>query len=1043
MDLSKIAAAGSAKSQMIYHENMEVLHVNTLEKHNYFIPFAKGQNAFDSREKSQRFELLNGDWGFRYFESVIDLEDNFTRIEASSTIPVPSNWQLHGYDKAQYTNVVYPIPFDPPYVPDENPVGVYSRTYNYKADGLERILVFEGVDSCFYLYINDDFAGYSQVSHSTSEFNITPYLVNGDNKITVAVLKWCDGTYLEDQDKIRLSGIFRDVYVLSRPVKRLESYRVKTIFDKKTGKWSLNLMVQGMDVQAVLEATELADGAGELCSFSVKDGETISIPVKNPKLWSAEEPYLYNLTFFAGEEVIGEKVGFRYIEIEEGVLKINGQPVKFCGVNHHDSFPETGYYCSLEQMKKDLVLMKQHNINAIRTSHYPSSPLFYQLCDEYGFFVIDEGDMESHGCVEVHNDFHWDWSKGYGGIALIASDPMFRKAILDRSESLVKRDVNRPCVVIWSLGNESGYGTNMRDAGLLVKKLDDTRLLHYESTHHLDDTSNDVLDFVSQMYTSPADMQKFLENKDEKRPFILCEYCHAMGNGPGDLEDYHKIFHSNKRFCGGFVWEWCDHSVILGKTEDGRIKYGYGGDFGEKHNDGNFCMDGLVYPDRRPHTGLLEVKQVYRPVRVTAAGLACGAFAPGAGAAPGLFAFTNLLAFVNAEELLDCHYEISWNGGLVQGKKIDFSLSPLGSTLVNVPEVVQYTDREAYIRFIFTAKKDSLYWKKGYEVCFDQLQIGFSGAVGGEDTVDGGARCACQSKCKVIEEPLTITIKYDETTYSFNRRTSCLDSIVYQGKEILEKPVSFNFFRAPTDNDSMRGDWYRAHLNDYVVKCYGASVNRLEDGSGVQIKERQSFGWSMYQPFCYMDVLYTFTSFGIKISCAQEATNKLTFLPRFGIRLFLSKAFDTASYFGYGPGESYIDKHQASWMGNFTSKISDMFEDYIKPQENSSHYNCKSASVCDGKRKISFWASDGHRAAGQVRADGFSFNASEYSQEELSSKRHNFELEKSPYNIVCLDYKMAGVGSNSCGPVLAEKYRLPLPKLNAEFCINLSEVKDE
>ena len=372
-----------------------------------------------------------------------------------------------------------------------------------------------------------------------------------------------------------------------------------------------------------------------------------------------------------------------------------------------------------------------------------------------------------------------------------------------------------------------------------------------------------------------------------------------------------------------------------------------------------------------------------------------------------------------------------------------FSLSPLGSILVKVPEAAQYTDREAYIRFIFTAKKDSLYWKKGYEVCFDQLQIGFAGAVGGEDTVDGGARSDCQSKCKVIEEPLTITIKYDETTYSFNRRTSCLDSIVYQGKELLEKSLTFNFFRAPTDNDSMRGEWYRAHLNDYVVKGYGASLERISDGRGVQIKERQSFGWSMYQPFCYMDVLYTFTASGLKISCALEATNKLTFLPRFGIRLFLSKAFDTASYFGYGPGESYIDKHQASWMGNFTSKISDMFEDYIKPQENSSHYNCRSASVCDGKTKISFWASDGHRAAGQVRAEGFSFNASEYSQEELSSKRHNFELEKSPYNIVCLDYKMAGLGSNSCGPVLAEKYRLPLPKLNAEFCINLSGVKDE
>ena len=1035
MDLSKISAAGSAKSQMIYHENMEVLHVNTLEKHNYFIPFAKGQNAFDSREKSQRFELLNGDWGFRYFDSVIDQEDDFTRIQASASIPVPSNWQLYGYDKAQYTNVCYPIPFDPPYVPEENPVGVYSRTYNYKADGLERILVFEGVDSCFYLYINDKFAGYSQVSHSTSEFNITPYLVNGDNKIIVAVLKWCDGTYLEDQDKIRLSGLFRDVYVLSRPAKRLESYRVKTIFDKKTGKWSLNLNVQGMDVKAVL-----SDGTVELCSFSVKDGETISIPLENPKLWSAEEPYLYNLTLFAGEEVIGEKVGFRYIEVEEGVLKINGQPVKFRGVNHHDSFPESGYYCSLEQMKKDLVLMKQHNVNAIRTSHYPSSPLFYQLCDEYGFFVIDEGDMESHGCVEVHNDFHWDWSKGYGGIALIASDPMFKKAILDRSESLVKRDVNRPCVVIWSLGNESGYGTNMREAGLLVKKLDDTRLLHYESTHHLDDTSNDVLDLVSQMYTSPADMQKFLENKDEKRPFILCEYCHAMGNGPGDLEDYHKIFHSNKRFCGGFVWEWCDHSVILGKTEDGRIKYGYGGDFGEKHNDGNFCMDGLVYPDRRPHTGLLEVKQVYRPVRVSAAETGAGTES-GGGAESCSFMFTNLLAFVDAGELLDCHYEISWNGGLVQGKKIDFSLSPLASTLVKVPEVAQYVDREAYIRFIFTAKKDSLYWKKGYEVCFDQLQIGFAGAQCTGDTLNGGAKCDCHSQCKVIEEPLKITMNFDKISYSFNRRTSCLDSIIYQGKEILEKPVSFNFFRSPTDNDSMRGDWYRAHLNDYVVKGYGASVERISDGRGVQIKERQSFGWSMYQPFCYMDVLYTFTASGLKISCTLEATNKLTFLPRFGIRLFLSKAFDTASYFGYGPGESYIDKHQASWMGNFTAKISDMFEDYIKPQENSSHYNCKSASVSDGKTKISFWACDGRSAEGELclpGAEGFSFNACEYSQEELSSKRHNFELKKSDYNIVCLDYKMAGVGSNSCGPVLAEKYRLPLPKLNAEFSIVFS-----
>ena len=389
MDLSKISPAGSEKSCMIYHENMETLHVNTLEKHNYFIPFAPGQNAFEDREKSSRFELLNGNWNFRYFDSVIDLEYNFTRIEGDKTIPVPSNWQLYGYDKAQYTNVCYPIPFDPPYVPDENPVGIYSRTYSYKADGLERILVFEGVDSCLYLYVNGEFAGYSQVSHCTSEFNLTPYLAEGENKITVAVLKWCDGTYLEDQDKIRLSGIFRDVYVLSRPEKRLENYRVKTVFDKETKKWTLEVLVQGQNVSAVLEDCE---NHKKICEFSVKDGEIALIPVENPVLWSAENPFLYNLTLFAGEEpcsqeVIGEKVGFRYIEVENGVVKLNGQAVKFRGVNHHDSFPESGYYSSVSQMKKDLILMKKHNVNAIRTSHYPSSPLFYQLCDQFGFFI--------------------------------------------------------------------------------------------------------------------------------------------------------------------------------------------------------------------------------------------------------------------------------------------------------------------------------------------------------------------------------------------------------------------------------------------------------------------------------------------------------------------------------------------------------------------------------------------------------------------------------------------------------------------------------
>ena len=523
MDISKISAKGSPKSKMIFHEDEQNLHIGTLDKHCYFIPFSPEQDPFGDRECSNRFELLNGEWDFRYYESIIDLEDDFVSVSFEKKIFVPSNWQLHGYDKPQYTNVSYPIPYDPPYVPDDIPVGVYRRSYHYAPDGLSRILVFEGVDSCIYLYVNNEFAGYSQVSHSTSEFDITAFLHEGENVITAAVLKWCDGTYLEDQDKFRLSGIFRDVYVLSRPQKRLGNYIIKTLLSEDLSSAELVFTAFGMDAFA-----ELSDASGKIVtSFSAGDGEAVSTHINAPALWSAEKPYLYNLTITAGGEKIGEKVGFRKVYIENGVVKINGTPVKFKGVNRHDSYPDTGYCASIEQMKNDLTLMKQHNINAVRTSHYPNSPLFYKLCDEYGLYVIDEADLETHGCIEVYNAFQWNWENGCNGIALLAADERFKKAVTDRAESLVKRDINRPCVIFWSLGNESGWGKNMLAAGELVKALDNTRLLHYESTYKLDDTPHDILDVVSGMYWDPRGMRGFLENPEEMRPLVLCEYCHA------------------------------------------------------------------------------------------------------------------------------------------------------------------------------------------------------------------------------------------------------------------------------------------------------------------------------------------------------------------------------------------------------------------------------------------------------------------------------------------------------------------------------------
>ena len=1073
MDIKQISKAGSSKSHMTFHEDPDIFHVNTLENHAYFIPFAKGQDAFAERRHSKSFELLNGRWGFEYYSSIIDLPDDFAEIkygrkvlENGKKIPVPSNWQLHGYDKAQYTNVNYPIPYNPPFVPDENPTGIYYKSYNYKADGLERILCFEGADSCIYLYVNGKFCGFSEVSHHTSEFNITPLLNEGENLITVAVLKWCFGTYFEDQDKIRLSGIFRDVYVLKRPKKRISDYRVKTVLHDPSAvpelvEGQLEVTPFGCDCTLILQNP---DGV-LLYEGPAKKGETVKIKVASPQLWSAESPVLYKLTLETADEVIGEEVGFRNITVENGVLKINNKAIKFRGTNRHDSYPTTGYAASLEQMENDLRLMKQHNINAIRTSHYPNAPLFYKLCDKYGFYVIDEADLEMHGSVSVNSTPHWDWSD-YSGIALAASNKLFYKGILDREKLCVTRDINRPCVVIWSMGNESGNGHNLTQAAKWVKDFDNTRLLHYESVHNQGDTTDEIYDLVSRMYPSPESWSKFPLDKKEKRPFILCEYCHAMGNGPGDLEDYHKVFHSSDRFCGGFIWEWCDHSLIMGKTKEGTIKYGYGGDWGEKHNDSNFCCDGLTYPDRRPHTGLLEAKQVYRPVRVAL--LSPAVPEPVEGPCNMTFSFWNLLAFTNASDVFDCKYEVCIDGKITKSEKLVLpALAPLKKTKVLVEGLPAVTGHDAYIRFIFTAKADTLWCKKGFEVCFDQVQLAakedadqeaeilkkssFMPMLKGQKEWLPGKRNEKgiqENAREEIQKLITFTqaaakkndtqsgnglcykVTLGKMEYNFNRRSGMFDSIKIGGKEILKKPLSFNFMRAPTDNDPMRNEWFDAHLHDFETKVYGSRIEKLEDGS-VRIIVDQGFVWSINQPFMYGTVIYNIRSLSLSVEFHFTATRRIFMLPRVGLRLFLDKSFNQIEYFGYGPTESYIDKHQATWLGRFNAKVGEMYEPYIRPQENSSHYGCRYVKLTGRKLELICRGSDPKGGRKNI-----SFNASEYTQEELWTKRHNWELEKSPYTVLCIDYRMAGVGSNSCGPALAQKYRIPLPEVQGSLNIN-------
>ena len=614
-----------------YYENLHMLHENTMPNRSYYIPASKMMHTLvDHREDSDRFQLLNGEWNFQYYDSIYDLQEKFYEkdfdLSKFDRVEVPGVWQNYGYDRHQYTNIRYPFPFDPPYVPQDNPCGTYVYDFEYKKDesAPKSYLIFEGVDSCFYVWVNGEYVGYSQVSHSTSEFDVTNILKEGKNRVAVLVLKWCDGSYLEDQDKFRMSGIFNDVYLLNRPEQCIYDYYITTAYTDKEAKISVEIkyLEDVVPTKISIFDTEGAIVAEKSVDLESNESGKVSInfAIQDAVLWNPEAPYLYTIVFETENEVITDRVGIREIYIENNVVYFNGKPIIFRGINRHDSDPVTGFTISIDKIKRDMEMMKQHNFNAIRSSHYPNAPFFYQLCDEYGFFVVDEADNESHGPSEIYYEDNEFENKSKRWNETISDNPDFIEATLDRVKRCVEREKNRPCIVIWSMGNECAYGCTFEEALKWTKEFDSTRLTHFESArYHSDKRKYDFsnLDLFSRMYPPFNEIDEYLEDHPDK-PFILIEYCHSMGNGPGDFEDYFQKFHKEDIMCGGFVWEWCDHGIYKGVAENGKEMYYYGGDHGEDVNDSNFCMDGLVYPDRRPHTGLLEYKNVHRPIRVLA-----------------------------------------------------------------------------------------------------------------------------------------------------------------------------------------------------------------------------------------------------------------------------------------------------------------------------------------------------------------------------------------------------------------------------------------
>ncbi len=860
-----------------YYEDLSVLHENTLPTRAYYVPDAPGttRNIID-REQSQRFQLLNGTWTMKYFESVYDATfdgDGFAPIQ------VPGTWQHQGLDQHQYTNVRYPIPLDPPYVPQDNPAGAYVTEFECDSDLPFTSLVFEGVDSCFYVWLNGTYVGYSQVTHATSEFDVSALIKRGTNKLEVLVLKWCDGTYLEDQDKFRTTGIIRDVYLLHRPSAHVTDYRVTTAPDGVhiTGSFTGG----GVPTDLVL-----TDAEGEtIATAHVDEDFSVTLPVPDPHLWSAEDPYLYTLSIRCPGEEITDTVGLRTVEVRDARLLVNGAPVKLRGVNRHDSTPDAGPVVSVDHMIRDLRLMREHNITAVRSSHYPNDPRFYQLCDQYGFYVMSEADNESHGTqTQYLEDSSWpnvveNWN------ARIADNPEWIDATVDRIKLCVLREINRPAIISWSAGNECAYGVTIERALEWIKQTDPSRVTHFESAYYRPQESSydySNIDIYSRMYTDLEEIDSYL-NADPDKPLLLVEYAHAMGNGPGDLEDYWQCFLADDRLCGGFIWEWCDHAVT---TADGH--YLYGGDSGETIHDGNFCVDGLVSPDRVPHNGLKEVWNVQRPARAEANG-------------DGTLTIRNLLEFTNLDDAIDIY---------IDGERVELT-EPVA------PRATVTLDHDAPRLVEYRLRTKTALLPAGHLLGFDEIATPRPTAARGEPATN------------LTATTTDTTIRVGE--FTFDRRTGMLADAPG-----LIRPVELNIWRAPTDNDRhIRTEWERAHYNQAYTRAYTCDY---ADGT---VTARIGVMAPTVQRIAEAQVRWGVDKHGTLTATIDATKNpEFPYLPRFGLRLYLPAHYERLSYTGCGPQESYIDKRRACRYGTYASTVADERVHYTKPQEHGSHWGC-------------------------------------------------------------------------------------------------------
>ena len=962
-------------------QDLNCTNLHRLPMRTTFVPYPDLVAArLNERALSPYFASLNGRWDFTYYTSPLDVEalSGEAGEGVKGQIDVPGVWQLQGYGAPQYTNVRFPIPYDPPFVPDDTPVGVYDRDFILPAsfENRKTILRFDGVSSCYYAYVNGQLAGFAKCPHLPSEFDVTNLVQEGKNHLTVVVLQWSDGTYLEDQDMWRFAGIFRDVSLLSFGESRIDDVHVSASLsqDYEDGLFSLTAFISG----AKKARLQLCFQGEVLCQeeVEVKDGKAeFACTVEDVYAWTAETPDRYEATVEIDGQAESILFGFKKVEIQDGVFYFNGQPIKLKGVNRHDTHSTLGYYTPVDAMIHDIKLMKQHNINCVRTSHYPNDPRFLSLCDEYGLYVVDETDLECHGvvCFESY-DF-------------IATDPKWELQFVDRGMRMVQRDMNHPAIIMWSLGNEAGYGCNHAAMADAMRKIDSSLPIHYER-----DQEAKTADVMSCMYASIDKMVAYAKSNPQK-PFFQCEYAHAMGQGPGLLEDYWQAFYAHPQLMGGCVWEWADHGLI--KEENGQKYYAYGGDFGEWPHDGCFCVDGLCYPDHTPHTGLTELKHVMRPVRISMVD-----------EEKGIVAVKNLYAF-NDLSMLNGRYSVVHGKDVLLQGEICLS-TPAGVTENIVLPLPEYP-AGAMLNFEFTQRCDTLWAPAGFTVALDQLPLKL-----GRELAPVALPKAALSLEKTHNGYI---VSSGDFSVSFNREG--MSEMIFHGVKLLEKGVQVNCWRAPTDNDNggknVAKQWDAMGLNKML--CRNDHLCASQDAQGVTVEISGVYGPKVFPPIMRVCQKYFVTGDGkITLDVTYTPLKEIEcYLPRLGLRMALPEGFERLVWQGRGMHESYPDKKTGALIGRYECKVDDTHEDYVRPQENGAHDDTAFAALLNA-RGIGL----------MVAGDAFSFSAHHYTPEMLTAAQHTHELGHTDEITLLVDGAMGPLGTNSCGPEPMEEARLYL-----------------